>query len=342
MSQTVDVTPEASATTSDIPNMAAAIDTSVRKTEVSIRSLIEAGAHFGHQTRRWDPRMRPFIFGERNGIHILNLDQTLPRFLEALAFLKDVTASGGKVLFVGTKRQIQPCVQLDATRARQYYVNNRWLGGMLTNFRTVKKSIDHYKELEATLANPEKVAGLSKQEISRINREIQRYEKSLGGIKSMESLPDAIFVIDVSKEHLAIAEASRLGIPIVAIVDSNCNPDGIDFMIPANDDAIRAVQLYCAAVADACLEGDVLYQAKLQSDPAARQRKEESKAAKSGRRVVDIKQTAGAGKGRGKRQAGGTASAGGARGARKWDDPEDETIVAGAGEEEAGSAGTTE
>ncbi len=341
MSQTVDVTPEASATTPDTSNMAAALDTSVRKTEVSIRSLIEAGAHFGHQTRRWDPRMRPFIFGERNGIHILNLDQTLPRFLEALAFLKDVTASGGKVLFVGTKRQIQPCVQFDASRARQYYVNNRWLGGMLTNFRTVKKSIDHYKELEATLANPEKVAGLSKQEIARINREIQRYEKSLGGIKNMESLPDAIFVIDVSKEHLAIAEASRLGIPIVAIVDSNCNPDGIDFMIPANDDAIRAVQLYCAAVADACLDGDAVYQTKLQSDPTVRQRKEESKTAKSGRRVVDIKQAAGAGgKGRGKRQAGGTASAGGARGGRKWDDPEDETIVAG--EEEAGPAGTAE
>lgn len=336
----VDVTIEASTAASpEAVNMASALDTTVRKTEVSIRTLIEAGAHFGHQTRRWDPRMRPFIFGERNGIHILNLDKTLPRFLEALSFIKDVTASGGKVLFVGTKRQVQPCVQLEAARSKQFYVNNRWLGGMLTNFRTVKKSIDHYKELEATLANPEKVAGLSKQEISRINREIQRYERSLGGIKNMESLPDVIFVIDVSKEHLAIAEASRLGIPIVAIVDSNCNPDGIDFMVPANDDAIRAVQLYCGAVADMCLEGDALYQTKLQSDPTARPRREESKAAKTGRRVVDIKQAAG-GKGRGKRQAGGTASAGGARGARKWDDPEDETIVAG--EEEAASASETE
>jgi small subunit ribosomal protein S2 len=294
--------------------------------ELSVRTLLEAGAHFGHQTRRWNPRMRPFIFGERNGIHILDLDQTLERFQDALDFLRDTAAAGGKVLFVGTKRQAQAPIRFEAERGGQFYVNNRWLGGMLTNFRTVKKSVERYKELAATLADEAKVSEISKRDRSHMSREVEKYARSLEGIREMSRLPDALFVIDVGIEHIAIAEARRLGIPIVAVVDTNCDPDGIDFVIPGNDDAIRAIQLYCARAATACLEGVQLYQERLRSEaPAGEAGRAEKEAAgpSTGRVVVEIKQPP-------RRGRGGTHSAGGRR-AREEETPEpSETAPAGA------------
>lgn len=259
---------------------------------LSVRALLEAGAHFGHQTGRWNPGMKPFIFGDRNGIHIIDLDQTLDRFQSALEFLRDLTAAGGKVLFVGTKRQAQAPLELEARRCGQFYVNNRWLGGMLTNFRTVKKSIDRYKQMLALVEDEEKVAELSKRELSRINRQIEKYRKSLDGMREMSRLPDALFVIDVNREHIAVSEARRLGIPIVAIVDSNCSPQGVDLVIPANDDAIRAIQLYCVRAADACLEGAALHQERITSEAASRpaEAPAQKRGPASGRKVVEITQ----------------------------------------------------
>jgi small subunit ribosomal protein S2 len=259
---------------------------------LSVRELLEAGVHFGHQTQRWNPRMREFIFGERDGIHIVNLDQTLDRLQHALDFLREVAAAGGKVLFVGTKRQAAPSIESEARRSGQFYVSNRWLGGMLTNFRTVKKSIEHYKEMLATLEDQEKLAELSKKDRSRISREVGKYRKSLEGIKEMTKLPDAMFVIDVACEHIAISEARRLGIPIVAVVDTNCDPNGIDFVIPGNDDAVRAIHLYCSRVADACLGGAELFNERVQAQASreAETRVERAAAPTTGRVVVEIKQ----------------------------------------------------
>jgi small subunit ribosomal protein S2 len=273
----------------------------------SVRDLLEAGAHFGHQTRRWNPRMRPFIFGERNGIHIIDLDQTAPRLAVALDFLREVVAQGGKVLFVGTKRQAQELVRREAERAGQFYVNNRWLGGMLTNFRTVRKSIERFKEHLELLADEEQVKETSKKELSRLNREVTKYRKSLDGIREMSKLPDVLFVIDLNKEHIAVTEARRLGIPIVAIVDTNCSPDGIDFVVPGNDDAIRAIELYLELAADACIEGAALFNERVQTSevPGAVSGEAEPSLA-TGRRVVEIK-TPTARRGR---QPGGTHSAG--------------------------------
>ena len=262
------------------------------KTDPTIRDLLEAGVHFGHQTRRWNPRMRNFLFGERNGVHIIDLDQTLPRFKEALDFFRDVTAGGGKVLMVATKRQAQAPIMMEAVRSGQFYVNNRWLGGMLTNFKTVKKSIEKFKELIELTADEEKTSALSKKEMSRINRQIGKYQKSLDGIKDMSRLPDAIFVIDVKMEAIAVTEAKRLGIPIVAIVDSNCDPYDIEFVVPGNDDSIRAIQLYCSSVAEACLEGAAVNNERLQSQVAkdAQAKTAEAKVPSTGRVVVEISQ----------------------------------------------------
>jgi small subunit ribosomal protein S2 len=261
--------------------------------ELSVRDLLEAGVHFGHQTHRWNPRMKPFLYGERNGVHIIDLDQTLPRFQDALEFLREVCASGGKVLFVGTKRQAMAPVSLEAVRSRQFYANNRWLGGMLTNFKTVKKSIERYKELRQTLADEEKVKGFSKKDLARFQRQCEKYRKALEGIVEMARLPDALFVIDVNREGIAVHEAQRLGIPIVAVVDSNCDPDGIDFVIPGNDDSLRAIQLYCARVAGACLEGDALHQERVKAEVAESERRKAQQAAEEatapkGRVVVEI------------------------------------------------------
>ena len=223
-------------------------------TSVSMRQMLEAGVHFGHQTRFWNPKMAPFIFGERNKIHIINLEKTQPMFEEAANFIKNVVADGGKVLFVGTKRSARDAVQREAARANQPYVNQRWLGGMLTNFKTIRQSIKRLTELEDLSAN----GGLerrSKKEAQVLRREMDKLLRSLGGIKTMAALPDALFVVDVGHEQIAILEAKKLGIPVVAVVDTNCSPDGIDYVVPGNDDAMRAIGLYAAAIADAVLEG---------------------------------------------------------------------------------------
>jgi len=259
------------------------------KTELSIRSLLEAGAHFGHLTRRWNPLMRHYIFGARNGTHILDLDQTLPLFSRGLDFVRETTAAGGKVLFVGTKRQAASIIEAQAERSGQYYVNNRWLGGMLTNWKTVKKSIETYKSLLEILEDEEKRAAHSKKELARITRLCDKYRKSLEGIKEMQRVPDVLFVIDVDKEDIAISEARRLGIPILAIVDSNCNPHGIDFVVPGNDDATRAIELYCRCVADACIEGTAAYQERIVSQKGEEAEGEKPRPS-TGRRVVEIKQ----------------------------------------------------
>jgi small subunit ribosomal protein S2 len=221
---------------------------------VSMRQMLEAGVHFGHQTRFWNPKMAPFIFGERNKIHIINLEKTQPLYAEAATFIKGVIADGGTVLFVGTKRSAREAVQKEAARSGQPFVNQRWLGGMLTNFKTIRQSIKRLGEI-TELAASGALDKRGKKEATQLRREMEKLERSLGGIKNMDSLPDAMFVIDVGHEKIAIHEAKKLGIPVVAIVDTNCTPDGIDYVIPGNDDAMRAIQLYAAGVADAVLEG---------------------------------------------------------------------------------------
>jgi small subunit ribosomal protein S2 len=216
--------------------------------------------------------MKRFLFGKRNGVHIVDLDQTLPRFQKALDFLRETVAAGGKVLFVSTKRQAQAFVEVEAQRSEQFYVSRRWLGGMLTNFKTVRKSIEHFKELLELVADAEKVAEISKKELSSINRSIEKYKKSLDGIKEMTRLPDAVFIVDVGRESIAVKEANRLGIPIVAIVDSNCDPESIDFVVPGNDDSTRAIQLYCQRVADACAEGASIFNERVQSQVSEQER----------------------------------------------------------------------
>lgn len=263
----------------------------VEPTELSIRSMLEAGVHFGHQTDRWNPLMRPFIFGARNGTHILDLDQTLPLFRAGLEYLREVTAEGGHVLFVGTKRQAAQYIEDEAKRSSQYYVNKRWLGGMMTNWKTVKKSIDKYKGLLEILADEERKTEFSKKELARMTRLCEKYAKSLEGIKDMPRLPSALFVIDVVNEGIAISEAKRLGIPVIGVVDTNCDPRNIDFVVPGNDDASRAIDLYCKCIADACIEGESAHQDKLLERERDRPVSAQEKVAKvGGRRVVEITQ----------------------------------------------------
>jgi small subunit ribosomal protein S2 len=219
---------------------------------VTMQQLIEAGAHFGHQTHRWNPRMKPYIFGARNGIHILDLSQTVP-LMRALEFISATVQAGGKVLFVGTKRQAQEPIAQAARASGQHYVNHRWLGGMLTNWKTISGSIKRFKALEEQLSGD--TTGLTKKEVLQLTRERDKFELSLGGIRDMGGIPDVMFVIDANKEELAIKEANVLGIPVVAILDSNVSPEGIAFPIPANDDASRAIRLYCEAVAAAATKG---------------------------------------------------------------------------------------
>ena len=221
--------------------------------EYSMRQLLEAGVHFGHQTHRWNPKMKSYIFGDRNGIHILDLSQTVPLLHQALVKVRDVVAGGGRVLFVGTKRQAQGPVAEAASRCAQYYMNVRWLGGTLTNWETISGSIRRLKDMEERRSSAQ--SGLTKKEQMMLGRERDRLEASLGGIREMGGLPDLMFVIDVKKEAIAIQEAKKLGIPVVAVVDTNCDPDNIDYVIPGNDDASRAISLYCNLVADAVIDG---------------------------------------------------------------------------------------
>lgn len=222
--------------------------------QIAMRDLLEAGVHFGHQTKRWNPKMRPYIYGARNGIYIVDLSKTVRLFDAAYRFVAETVGRGGNVLFVGTKRQAQDVVAEEARRANQFFITQRWLGGTLTNWRTIKSSIERLKSLDK-MAVDGTYSKLSKKEVRRLEREREKLEKSLGGIKNMGGLPAAIFVIDPAKESIAVHEAQILGIPVVAIVDTNCDPDPIDFVIPGNDDAIRSIRLFTAAIADACLEG---------------------------------------------------------------------------------------
>jgi len=223
---------------------------------VTMKELLEAGVHFGHQVRRWNPKMKEYIFGERNGIYIIDLQKTQKMFREALQYVTNAIAEdrGKTMLFVGTKRQAQDAVREEAERAGQFYVNQRWLGGLLTNFQTVQKSIKRLKDLEA-MQTDGRYEKLTKKERIKLDRERQGLEKTLSGIKGMNRLPDSIFVIDVRKEEIAVAEANKLGIPVIAVVDTNCSPEGVDYVIPGNDDALRAVRLFASRIADAVLEG---------------------------------------------------------------------------------------
>jgi len=222
-------------------------------TVVTMQQLLEAGAHFGHQTHRWNPKMKPYIFGDRNGVHIIDLSQSVPLFARALDFVQQTVARGGKVLFVGTKRQAQDAIAAAAQASGQHFVNHRWLGGMLTNWKTISNSIKRLKSLEEQLSGD--TTGLTKKEVLQLTRERDKLEKSLGGIRDMGGLPDVMFVVDSNKEELAIKEANVLGIPVVAILDSNSDPSGIAFPVPGNDDASRAIRLYTESVASAANDG---------------------------------------------------------------------------------------
>jgi small subunit ribosomal protein S2 len=228
-------------------------------TDVTMKNLLEAGVHFGHQTSRWNPKMKPYIFGARNGIYIIDLQQTVKMFRDAYNFVRDLTAQGGQMLFVGTKKQAQDVIREEAERCGAFYVNTRWLGGTLTNFQTIKQSIERLKKLDEMLEDPQVVEALTKREMQGLRREREKLLASLGGIKALRKLPDSLFVIDPQKEEIAVKEANKLSIPVVAVVDTNCDPDRIDYKIPGNDDAIRAIRLFCAAVAEAVIEGRNLY-----------------------------------------------------------------------------------
>ncbi len=236
--------------------------------EVTMKQLLEAGVHFGHQTSRWNPKMKPYIFGARNGIYIIDLQQTVRLFKDAYSFVRDLTADGGSVLFVGTKKQAQDAIREEAERCSMFHVTNRWLGGMLTNFHTIKQSIDRLRKLEETLESTAMTEALTKKEMINVRRERDKLLASLGGIKGMRKLPDALFVVDPKKEEIAVKEANKLGIPVVAAVDTNCDPDVIDYKIPGNDDAIRAIRLFCAAIADAVIEGKALHEERLRGEGA--------------------------------------------------------------------------
>jgi len=235
---------------------------------VTMKEMLEAGVHFGHETKRWDPKMKSYIYGARNGIYIIDLQKTVQLFREAYNFIRDITSKGEYILFVGTKKQAQESIYEEATRCDMFYVNRRWLGGMLTNFQTIKKSIDQLNKLEA-MKNDDIYSLLPKKEVLQLEKQRKRLEKSLGGIKNMDRLPGAIFVIDLKKERIAVSEARKLKIPSVGIVDTNCDPDEVDYIIPGNDDAIRAIRLFSSKIADAVIEGRQLYEKTLQEEEPA-------------------------------------------------------------------------
>ena len=226
----------------------------LKMAKTTMRQMLEAGVHFGHQTRYWNPKMAPFIFGKRNNIHIMNLEHSLPMFNDALNFVGKLASKKGRILFVGTKRAAQETIREDAERAGMPYVNRRWLGGMLTNYQTVRQSIKRLDAIQEMIESG-KLEGLKKKEVLNLTREQDKLEKSIGGIRKMGGVPDALFVIDVDHERIAIQEANKLKIPVIAIVDSNSNPDGVDYVIPGNDDSMRAIKLYTSSMADAILEG---------------------------------------------------------------------------------------
>ena len=235
---------------------------------VTMKQLLEAGVHFGHQTKRWNPKMKPYIYGARNGIYIVDLQKTVKLFKAAFEFLVETVAGGDEVLFVGTKRQAAEAIQEESERCGMHHVNNRWLGGTLTNFKTIRSSVERLRRIEAMAAEG-KLDKLSKKDVLRIQRIYTKLEKNLGGIKNMERLPGALFIVDPRREKIAVAEANKLGIPVVAVVDTNCDPDPIDYVIPGNDDAIRAIRLLAGKIAEACLEGREMHQKLLRTEPAS-------------------------------------------------------------------------
>ena len=259
--------------------------------DVTMRQMLEAGVHFGHQTRYWNPKMAPFIFGERNKIHIINLEKSLPMAREACAFVKGTVADGGTVLFVGTKRAAREAVRTNAERCEMPFVRQRWLGGMLTNYKTIRQSVKRLKTLEQ-MAEESGFEGLTKKEVLGLTREQEKLERSLGGIKNMRSLPDVLFVVDVDHEDIAIREARKLGIPVVAIVDTNCSPDDVDYVIPGNDDAMRAIELYSALVADAVLDGKASLPEVALGEDEFVELDEEGKPKKTSRKKAAKKKTA--------------------------------------------------
>jgi small subunit ribosomal protein S2 len=234
--------------------------------DVTIKQLLEAGVHFGHQTSRWNPKMKPYIFGARNGIHIIDLQQTVGMLREVSSFVSNLAADGGQVLFVGTKKQAQEVVKEEAERCGMYYVNNRWPGGMLTNFQTIKKSIERLKKLDEMLETPSINEALTKKELLGMSRERDKLMITLGGIKNMRKLPDAMFVVDTKKEEIAVREANKLGIPVVAAIDTNCDPDAITHKVPGNDDAIRAIRLFTSVVAESAIEGRAQFDERQQGE----------------------------------------------------------------------------
>ncbi|MFW6323505.1 MAG: 30S ribosomal protein S2 [Desulfovibrionales bacterium] len=241
---------------------------------VTMKQMLETGVHFGHQTRRWNPKMRPYIYGARKGIHIIDLQQTIQLYKRAHDFISDVTANGGKVIFIGTKRQAQESIQQEAERADQFFVTNRWMGGTLTNFQTIKQSIERLKKLEEMFEDGS-ISRFPKKEIVTMKRDVGKLNLALGGIKNMEGPPDAAFIIDPNREQIAVQECRKLGIPIVAVVDTNCDPDVIDYLIPGNDDAIRAIKLFATGIADACMEGLAKYEDKEQETGEEKEEPEE-------------------------------------------------------------------
>lgn len=247
-------------------------------TTITMRQMLEAGVHFGHQTQNWNPKMGPYIYGSRQKIHIINLEETLPLFRNALKFIKNIALNRGKVLFVGTKFAAREIVKEEAARCAMPYVDHRWLGGMLTNYKTIRQSIKRLKELEELVINKANLMGMTKKEILNLIREKEKLSANLSGIKNMGSLPDALFVIDVAHEKIAIKEANRLGIPVVAIVDTNASPDNIDYLIPGNDDAIRAIRLYCKAVADSIIDARSALELEKKEEESKEKEKEKEKA----------------------------------------------------------------
>lgn len=230
---------------------------------ITMKQLLEGGVHFGHQTRRWNPKMKEYIFTDRNGIYIIDLEQTIKKVEDAYNFIRDISLKGGNILFVGTKKQAKDAIKEEAERCNMFYINNRWLGGTMTNFKTIRSRIQRLKELEEMAENGT-FDVLPKKEVAKLHLEMEKLQSNLGGIKEMRQLPDALFVVDIKKEHLAVAEANRLGIPVVAIVDTNCDPDLVDVVIPGNDDAIRSIKLMTATMANAVLEGRQGTQMELQ------------------------------------------------------------------------------
>jgi len=233
---------------------------------ITMKELLEAGVHFGHQTRRWNPKMKPYIFGARNGIYIIDLQKTLRLFKSAYNFIVDVVAKGDSVLFVGTKKQAQDTIREEALRCNMFYIDYRWLGGMLTNFQTVRKTINRLKTLENLLERENETTDFVKKEILKLRKEKDKIEKKLGGVKEMNSLPGVVFIIDIRKEKIAVAETKKIGIPSIGLVDTNSDPDDVDYLIPGNDDAIRAIRLFSSKIADACIEGKKRREERLQQE----------------------------------------------------------------------------